>query len=148
MNNIISPISSENLKDCINLYIQTFNKNPWNQSWTYELVEERLTDLLNTPKFLGFAFYSNNSLIGFIAGHSKKSSNGLNFYLEEFCLNTEISTEAYASKMIQYLENELQLRQVNTIFALTVNQSLIEEFYKQNHYLGTNSKIFISKDLN
>ncbi|MED3985791.1 hypothetical protein P4646_17275 [Peribacillus simplex] len=50
------PLTSENLELCIELYMNVFNSEPWNERWTYETAKERLSDLLHTPKFLGFFF--------------------------------------------------------------------------------------------
>ncbi|MEW5323804.1 hypothetical protein V2J23_17295 [Geobacillus thermoleovorans] len=50
----VVPITTDNLEQCIELYIKVFNSEPWNESWTYETAKERLTDLLHTPKFTGF----------------------------------------------------------------------------------------------
>jgi aminoglycoside 6'-N-acetyltransferase I len=41
------------LEPCIELNINVFNRDPWNETWTYQTAKERLTDLLHTPKFLG-----------------------------------------------------------------------------------------------
>ncbi|MGE1161608.1 hypothetical protein ACQJ0H_22850, partial [Pantoea agglomerans] len=67
--------------------MNVFNNEPWSESWTYETAKERLTDLLHTPKFLGFLFHIDNNLVGFIAGNSKVSYQGLTFYLAELCVN-------------------------------------------------------------
>ena len=54
MTETIAPMTAEHLEQCIELYMKVFNRDPWNESWTYETAKERLTDLLYTPKFTGF----------------------------------------------------------------------------------------------
>ena len=76
MSETIIPITLDKMEQCIELYINVFNSEPWNENWTYEVARERLTDLLHTPRFLGFLLYDNGNLIGFIAGNSKKTYKG------------------------------------------------------------------------
>ncbi|WP_279620423.1 hypothetical protein NQ126_015510 [Priestia megaterium] len=67
----VVPLTAENMQQCINLYMNVFTKTPWNEPWTEKSARERLTDLLNTPKFMGYLFYDQGELIGMIAGHAK-----------------------------------------------------------------------------
>jgi aminoglycoside 6'-N-acetyltransferase I len=53
----IVPITNDKMEQCIELYINVFNSEPWNETWTYQTAKERLTDLLHTPKFLGFLIF-------------------------------------------------------------------------------------------
>lgn len=147
MNEVIVPITSENLEQCIELYINVFNSDPWNESWTYETARERLTDLLHTPKFLGFLFYSDNSLSGFIAGNSKKSYQGLTFYLAELCVNNATQGKGYGSKLVHYLEDELQKREIKSLYFLTATGGLAEAFYKKNEYIVNENRIVMKKNL-
>ncbi|MCB8818370.1 GNAT family N-acetyltransferase [Desulfosporosinus shakirovi] len=132
---------------CTTLYITVFNSKPWNESWTYETARERLTDLLHTPKFLGFVFYSDNKLIGFIAGNSKKSYQGVTYYLAELCVNNEIQGRGYGSKILRLLENELQKRDIKSLYLLTANKGLAEAFYRKNEYIVNENRIVMNKDL-
>src|SRR5687767_7223452 len=94
------PLTSENLELCIELYMNVFNREPWNERWTYETAKERLSDLLHTPKFLGFLFHVDHNPVGFIAGNSKVSYQGLTYYLAELCVNNEMQGKGHGSKMI------------------------------------------------
>ncbi|TRZ39179.1 GNAT family N-acetyltransferase [Niallia circulans] len=103
-------ITEDTLEQCIELYISVFNSEPWNETWTYSSAKERLTDLLHTPKFLGFLLYVKGNLIGFIAGNSKKSYAGLTFYLAELCINNRIQGKGYGTKLLLSLEEELHTK--------------------------------------
>lgn len=51
----IELMTIDKLEQSIELYIKVFNSEPWNGTWSYEVAKERLFDLINTPKFLGFS---------------------------------------------------------------------------------------------
>ncbi len=38
------PITIDKMEQCIELYINVFNSEPWNETWTYQTAKERLTD--------------------------------------------------------------------------------------------------------
>lgn len=143
----IVPITVETIEQCIELYISVFNSDPWNETWTYTSAKERLTDLLDTPKFLGFLLYEKDNLIGFIAGNSKKSYAGLTFYLAELCINNRIQGKGYGTKLLLSLEEELQKRDIQNIYLLTANGGAAETFYLKNGYETNENRIVMRKNL-
>ncbi|SFL58592.1 Ribosomal protein S18 acetylase RimI [Gracilibacillus orientalis] len=143
----IETMTIDKLNQCIDLYISVFNSEPWNETWSYEIAKERLTDLINTPKFLGFSLYNGDKLIGFIAGNTKKSYHGLTYYLAELCVNNEIQGKGYGTKLLKYLETELKKRDTKSLYLLTSKEGLAETFYKKNDYLISNNRIVLKKDL-
>ncbi|USB33922.1 GNAT family N-acetyltransferase [Paenibacillus sp. YPG26] len=147
MNEIIIPFTKDRLKPCSELYIRVFNSEPWNETWTDHTAVERLTDLLDTPKSLGFLLYDQDNLIGFVAGNSKKSYAGLTFYLAELCISNQIHGKGYGSKLIRHLETELQKRGIQSIYLLTSNGGLAEKFYLKNGYTINEHRIIMNKKL-
>ncbi|RST60252.1 GNAT family N-acetyltransferase [Siminovitchia terrae] len=143
----IIPITNEKIEKCIELYINVFNSGPWNETWTYQTAKERLTDLMLTPKFLGFLLYENDNLIGFIAGNSKKTFTGLTFYIAEFCINNQIQGKGYGSKLLLYLEEELTKRDIYSIYLLTATGGHAEAFYLKNNYSINVDRIVMKKIL-
>ena len=147
MSELVLPITTANLEQCIDLYIAVFNSEPWNESWTYGNAKERLSDLLNTPKFFGLQLYCQNELIGFIAGNSKKSYQGLTYYLAELCVRSEIQGKGYGSRLLHLLENELLKRNIKSLYLLTANKGAAKYFYKTNNYQVNENRIVMNKDL-
>ncbi|WHY55963.1 GNAT family N-acetyltransferase [Peribacillus simplex] len=141
------PLTSENLELCIELYMNVFNREPWNESWTYETAKERLSDLLHTPKFLGFLFQIDHNPVGFIAGNSKVSYQGLTYYLAELCVNNEMQGKGHGSKMLRSLEGELQKREIKSLYLLTANDGLAEAFYLKNDYVVNEDRVVMKKNL-
>ncbi len=147
MTETIIPITNDKLEECIELYINVFNCRPWDETWTYQTANERLSDLMHTPKFLGFLLYENDTLIGFIAGNSKKTYTGLTFYLAEFCINNQIQGKGYGSKLLLYLEEELKKRDIQSIYLLTATGGLAEAFYLKNNYIIYENRVVMTKNL-
>ncbi|MDM5337217.1 GNAT family N-acetyltransferase [Fictibacillus enclensis] len=140
-------MTHENVDRCVSLYQQVFNREPWNESWTNETAGERLRDLVNTPKFFGFMYYEGEELVGFIAGNSKRTFQGLTYYIAECCVNSEIQGKGYGSRMLKLLEDELKGRGVRSIYLLTVSEGLAQTFYEKNGYHVNENRLVMNKSL-
>lgn len=92
-------------------------------------------------------FLENDTLIGFIAGNSKKMYTGLTFYLAEFCINNQIQGKGYGSKLLLYLEEELKKRDIQSIYLLTATGGLAEAFYLKNNYIVYENRVVMKKNL-
>lgn len=147
MTQIIIPITPDKIEQCIQQYINVFNNAPWNETWTYESAKERFTDLVHTPKYLGYLLYDNNELIGFIVGNSKQTYSGLTFYLAELCINNETQGKGYGSKLLQHLENELKKRKIQSLYLLTATGGPAEAFYQKNNYQINEHRSVLKKEL-
>lgn len=140
-------ITLDNLDDCIKLYQHVFNSHPWNESWNDESAKERLADLLHTPKFLGYSFYEDGMMIGFIAGNSKRTDNGLTFYIAELCVNNTIQGKGYGTRMLRAFEEELKRREIKSLYLLTAKEGQAQKFYEKNGYVVNENRIVMKKSL-
>lgn len=147
MGETIVPMTESSIEQCIELYMSVFNHAPWNETWTYESAKERLSDLINTPKFIGFLLVDNENLIGFIAGNSKKSFAGFTFYIAELCINNQIQGKGNGSKLLGYLEQELKKKEIQSVYLLTATGGLAETFYLKNGYEINRDRVVIKKNL-
>ncbi|WP_081430722.1 MULTISPECIES: GNAT family N-acetyltransferase [Anoxybacillaceae] len=71
----------------------------------------------------------------------------MTFYLAELCINNEIQGKGYGSKLLQFLEEELQKKNVKSIYLLTSNGGLAKNFYRKNGYIVNNNRIVMKKNL-
>lgn len=143
----IVPMTIVEIEECIELYINVFNREPWNESWTYSTAKERLTDFIHTPKHLGFLLYENDDLIGFIAGNGKKTDVGLTFYLGELCITHQVQGKGYGSKLLLHLEKELMKKGIFSLYLLTAQGGLAEAFYQKNGYTLREDRMVLQKKL-
>ncbi|WP_117149159.1 MULTISPECIES: GNAT family N-acetyltransferase [Paraliobacillus] len=143
----IELMTIEKLEPCIELYMNVFNSEPWNENWSFEIAKERLSDLINTPKFFGFSLYIENNLIGFIAGNNKRSHQGLTYYLAELCIDKKVQGKGYGTKLLKLLELELKNKDTKNLYLITSNSGVPEAFYKKNGYQVNDNRLVIKKNL-
>ncbi|MDN3955201.1 GNAT family N-acetyltransferase [Sporolactobacillus laevolacticus] len=141
----ILPMTTEYLEACTELYINVFRSEPWNEDWTYDAGYQRLSDIIHTPNFLGFTVQDNGEIVGFIAGYSKVSFQGLTFYLAEFCVNNKIQGKGYGSRLLSFLEQELQKRKIHSLFLITERNGIARKFYGGKGYSVNEDRIIMRK---
>ncbi|UOQ43735.1 GNAT family N-acetyltransferase [Halobacillus salinarum] len=148
MNNVIRSLSRHEIEDCIDLYIKVFNSKPWNEEWSYDIARERLTDMYNTPKFLGLTLYQGSELVGFIGGNKKRKPQEIVFYIAELCIKNDIQGKGLGSMLLEFLEEQLSEDKVSSIYLLTSNDGLAERFYIKKNYEMNENRIVMRKTLN
>lgn len=46
-------ITPQDIKELAQLFIETFNSSPWNEQWTTETAEKRLSQMIHVESFYG-----------------------------------------------------------------------------------------------
>lgn len=96
-------ITIELIDDLAVLFVNAFNKEPWNDNWTIEQAKERLIDIINTPKFCGMASYEDKKLVGFIMGRGEQYYDGIHFQILEFCVDNKMQGKGLGRKILKEL---------------------------------------------
>ncbi|MFJ7746850.1 GNAT family N-acetyltransferase [Peribacillus sp. NPDC097295] len=143
----IVPMTMDDIEPCIELYIDVFNSEPWNERWTYSTTKERLTDFIHTPKYLGYLLYEENQLIGLVAGNGKKTDVGVTFYLAELCISNRIQGKGYGTILLRHLEKELKNKDIHSLYLLTAHGGVAETFYRKNGYEVHRDRMVLKKSL-
>ncbi|RWZ54632.1 GNAT family N-acetyltransferase [Halobacillus fulvus] len=136
------------LDECTALYIDVFNRDPWNDGWTYEDARERLGDIFRHPKFNGIGMYDGDQLIGFLAGHKEKWLSGQHFYMNEMCVKKESQGKGAGTLLISELERLCQQSDITRIYLLTARDGQAEAFYRKNGYYISPKMMMMAKRLN
>jgi len=69
------------LDKCAALFVSVFNRPPWCDQWTVESARGRLSDIAQSPGFVGLVAVSQGELMGFAAGCCEQRFDGQHFYL-------------------------------------------------------------------
>lgn len=125
-------ITIELIDDLAVLFVNAFNKEPWNDNWTIEQAKERLTDIINTQKFCGMASYEDKKLVGFIMGKGEQYYDGIHFQILEFCVDNKMQGKGLGRKILKEFIKTLESKGIYKIFLLTLRNEQTEGFYRKN----------------
>ncbi|KST66823.1 hypothetical protein BC008_36505 [Mastigocoleus testarum BC008] len=147
----ILTLTSEHLDACANLLVQVFNKEPWNESWSFDSARTLLWEIFHTPGFVGFVFcdrkkllqvdskmlQAGQELLGFIAGYSEQSCNYRRFFLREICVRSDRQRQGIGKKLLRHLVETLSTMDINLIYLLTMKDGELKKFYTKNGFLDS-----------
>ncbi len=119
--------TAEHLDACAHLFISVFNR----ERWQLETARMRLSEMLNTPDFVGFVLFR-QELLGFVVGCSEQSENGKHFKLKEICVRTDSHGLLIATKLLHHLENTLAMMNVKLIYLQTMESGHIHAVLDDN----------------
>lgn len=137
----------ENLDEIVDMYIESFNCEPWNDKWTKETAYKRLHAMINVEDFYGICAYKDEVMCGMILGCKEQYYNGIMFNLREFCVRNSLRGSGIGQKMIDELENRLKIQGVTEMILYTIKDDKTEGFYKKCGYKTYNSMTVMGKEL-
>jgi aminoglycoside 6'-N-acetyltransferase I len=126
------------MKNLIDVYMNTYNNSNWNENWEFVDTEKRLTAIINTPGFTGLAAIDEDKLVGMVLGNIQRYCNQNHFNLQEMCVIPEYRNKGIGSFLISELQKSLTEKDVSKIYLLTERDSLAEKFYIKNDFYKSN----------
>ncbi len=130
----LTPITLEDIQALTALYTKTFSEAPWNEPWTEDISKKRLTQMIKCDGFVGMKIEDGNQLIGLILGNIEYSFRGTEFYIKEFCTDSDVQGKGVGTKLLASFEAHLKELGVNSIYLLTAKGGEIEAYYERRQY--------------
>lgn len=140
-------MKQEDIKVLTELYINAFNKEPWNDKWTTEIVLKRLNQMVNCEGFYGVVAYEEDNPVGMILGNHEYYYNGMQFNIKEFCVDTTIQSRGLGTKVLEEFIERLKIRGIDEIILLTTKSEKAEGFYKRRGFNTIENMVTMRKKL-
>ncbi len=135
------------LDEMTKLFIESFNCEPWRESWTEDTAVKRLEHRIKSETSYGICAYYNNNLCGFILGSFEQFYNGMEFVIQEFAVRNSMRGQKIGSKLITEFEKQLKYKGVENITLLTIKGNMTEHFYQKNGFKSNEKMVFMNKRL-
>ncbi|ATD54465.1 GNAT family N-acetyltransferase [Clostridium chauvoei] len=140
-------MKKEDIEILTELYINAFNREPWNDKWTIETVIKRLTQMVNCEGFYGMVAYEEDKPVGVILGNHEYYYNGMQFNIKEFCVDTTIQSKGLGSIVLEEFTSRLKSRGIDEITLLTTKSEKAEGFYKKRGFDSIENMVTMRKKL-
>jgi len=130
---VITTLTNEALDSCVRLYVETFNAPPWNETWTAEDANRRLSDFLDTPRSHGVCLTdADGTLLGFALGHLERSGADDHVLLQEMCVRASRQRQGSGTLILKALATRLD--GVRHWYLLTARDSEASGFYEKSGF--------------
>ncbi|GKX65675.1 GNAT family N-acetyltransferase [Inconstantimicrobium mannanitabidum] len=147
MDNMIVTRMEENMIDeCVDLFISTFSREPWNDVYeSRDQVRQFFVNHFANNYFLGYVVSINGKIEGLSVGIKKPWINGLEYYIDEFCINYSCQGKGIGSKFINEIEKDINSQGLNGMMLNTEKGYPSFEFYKKNGFEELGDLIVMGK---
>lgn len=128
-------MSREHIEECVDLYIDVFTKAPWND--TYESggqVSRFFRNHMANNYFVGYVLKGQGGIIALSIGMKKPWINGAEYYIDQFCVRTDLQGKGVGSYFLKLIEDESRKEQMNAIILSTERGFPSERFYLKNGF--------------
>lgn len=142
---ILRDLDKEKLDECVDLYIDVFSREPWNDVYeSRQQVENYFINSMKSNYFIGYVVLKENRVVGMSVGMKKAWIEGIEYYIDEFAIAYEEQGSKVGSWFINEIYKDLENKGMNAIILNTGKDTPAYEFYKKNGFVEDESlRIFV-----
>ena len=144
----IEKMTEEHLDECVNLFTEVFSEAPW-----YDLYSSRrqvvdfFQNYFANNFFVGFVLKDEGVIAALSLGAKKPWIDGLEYYIDQFCVKTDLQGKGVGSRFINLIEKAVAKEGMNAIMLNTDEGFPAEQFYLKNGFTRANALLTLIKPL-
>ena len=143
----IVDLNDSYLGECADLFVETFNSEPWNDRWDYGSALARLKDIFNTPGFFGLILLDDGIIVAAALGNLEHFYTGSIYNLKEMFVKQQLRGRKLGSLLLRNINDQLTSKGTKSIWLSTTKGDMTEKFYLKNGFSEVNEMITMSKNL-
>lgn len=115
------------------LHAAAFRGAPWNEAWSPTASVQRLQEIFETPRFLGFIMrdIKTGKAVALAVGSFESWHDGPHFQIKEVCVHPTMQRNGLGSSIFQTLMNEAFGRGATQVYLHTLRGSGAESLYRK-----------------
>lgn len=123
------------LDKCVDLFIDTFSKEPWNDEYeSRDVVVDFIKNHYKNNYFLGYVAKMENEIVGLSIGFTKPWICGMEYYIDEFCIKYDLQNKGIGSVFMEKIEKDLKEKGINGEMLITDKDFPSHKFYSKNGF--------------
>lgn len=140
-------ITLDDVKELAEMYVETFNSEPWNDRWTIDTASKRLHQMINVEDFCGILARKDHILCGMILGSKEQFFDGIMLNIKEFCVNNRMRGQGLGTEIFREFETRMKEEGVKEIILFTSKGDYTEHFYHKQGLESYNELTLMGKQL-
>lgn len=139
-------LSKDHIEECVDLFIDVFTKDPWNDTYdSREQVIGFFQNHIDNNYFVGYGLKDQNRMIAISLGMKKPWINGMEYYIDQFCVKTDLQGKGIGSYFLKLIEQDIRTEKMNAIILNTERGFPAEKFYLKNGFKSVDELIILIK---
>ena len=128
-------MSEEHLEACVDLFIDVFTKAPWYDTYSFrKQVVDFFQNYMANNYFAGYVLQEQSDVIAMSVGVKKPWINGMEYYIDQFCVKSYLQGKGVGSHFLKLIEREIKAEGMNAIILNTERGFPSESFYLKNGF--------------
>ena len=142
----VRELKREDIEECVDLFINTFTKEPW-----FDVYESReplvryFENHMANNYFLGFIGLLQKEIVAVSIGMKKPWIEGMEYYIDEFCVSYDYQGKGIGSLFLKEIEEQLSNYKVEGILLNTEEGYPSYDFYKKNGFKKKGDLVILVK---
>jgi len=141
----IREFNKSDLDACARLLIETYNRPPWDDTWTLETASNYIQEFMSYGRFVGFVVVIDNEIIGATFLREKTWMDVSELYMDEFHISPCQQGKGLGKALFAHVEAYAKENKLAGITLLTDKQKPAFEFYQNVGMAKSQSTIFMFK---
>ena len=135
------------LPDAVGLFIETYNRPPWDNRWTEETAGRYLKEFTRAPRFIGFTAWQDGEMAGVALCREKTWWTGGELYVEELFVSPDFQHRGIGGQLLREIENHVKTHGLNSVTLLTSRRMPAMEFYRRHGFRCIEDNAFLHKSV-
>jgi GNAT superfamily N-acetyltransferase len=147
-NLIFKKMKRKKIVECADLYIDTFSRYPWND--VFDSREKVINFFKNHLRYKGHLCYMvilDNKVIALCLGMKKPWIDGIEYYIDEFCVKYDLQGRGIGSWFIQKVEEDIKKHGMTGMLLNTQRGYPSQKFYEKNGFHTIRNLLVLAKKL-
>lgn len=141
----IRTLTQNDIEQCAGLYVQAYNRPPWNYNFSHEKAVKYLTEYTERSRFVGFVLLEGDAIAGAMLGHSKTWWTNDLLYIDELFVAPESRGKGYGKSLLEHAEEYSREQGYEVITLMTNKHMPAFEFYNHIDYIQAEHFVFLFK---
>jgi GNAT superfamily N-acetyltransferase len=143
----IKALTQHDIADCARIFLDTYNRAPWNYDWSYEKAVDYLEEYRSSAQFIGFVLYDNDEVAGALLAHSKTWWTNNQLFIDELFVSPNKQKMGVGKLLISHAEEFALDRGLETVTLMTNKFMPAMNFYEKNDYIHAQPFVILFKQL-
>ena len=132
------------IDECTDLFLKVFTQEPWNDQWdSCQDAKKYLESHYAFNSFLGYVAVFDHRIIGASFGFIKPWQRGLEYYINEFFIDSEIQRKGIGTLLLEQIKESIKDKNMNAIILTTEKTFPSYAFYIKNGFKEIGGTVFL-----